>query len=267
EFTQRAFLLGRIDLSQAEAVADLIRAKTEASCRVAAYQLKGRLSERLQGMREQLVKACSRLEIELDFSEEDLEFVSRKELMVVLRSLRREMRCLLESFNRGSVCREGIRMVIVGRPNVGKSSILNTLVERERAIVTEVPGTTRDTVEEALDIGGLLFLITDTAGIRETTDPVEKESIRRTERALDEANLVLLIFDGSESLKIEDKMIIDRVKGLGKQVVAVINKLDLEQRIEKKKLKEWLSEEVLIEVSALERRDVPKLIHTLETTV
>ena len=158
-------------------------------------------------------------------------------------------------------------MVIVGRPNVGKSSILNTLVERERAIVTEVPGTTRDTLEEALDIGGLLFLITDTAGIRETTDPVEKESIRRTERALAEANLVLLIFDGSESLKIEDKMIIDRVKGLGKQVVAVINKLDLEQRIEKKKLREWLSEEGLIEVSALERRGVPKLIHTLETTV
>ena len=267
EFTQRAFLHGKMDLSQAEAVVDLIRARTEASRRVAAYQLEGQLSKRLEEMRGHLMRVCSLLEIELDFCEEDVEFASRKELMELLRSTREEMKALLASFDRGKVCREGIRMVIVGRPNVGKSSILNSLVERERAIVTEIPGTTRDTVEDVLDIEGLLFLVTDTAGVREVQDPVESEGVRRTERALAESDLVLLVFDGSESLKQEDETLIQRVKNLDKQVVAVINKVDLEQKIDIRKLKRRMPGTRFLRVSALRKKGIHDIIQALEQTV
>lgn len=267
EFTQRGFLHGKMDLSQAEAVVDLIRARTEASRRVAAYQLEGQLSKRLEEIRDHLMRVCSLLEIELDFCEEDVEFASRKELMELLRSTREEMKVLLASFDRGKVCREGIRMVIVGRPNVGKSSILNSLVERERAIVTEIPGTTRDTVEDVLDIEGLLFIITDTAGIREVRDPVESEGVRRTERALAESDLVLLVFDGSESLKQEDEILIQQVKNLEKRVVAVINKVDLAEKIDIRKLKRRMAGIKFLRVSALKRKGIQDIIQALEKTV
>jgi tRNA modification GTPase len=267
EFTQRGFLHGKMDLSQAEAVADLVRAKTEASRRVAIYQLEGRLSECLEKMRESLVEACSIIEIELDFSEEDIEFASKKELIEMLVSMRVEIKKLLESFNRGKVCRDGIRMVIVGRPNVGKSSILNSLVERERAIVTEVPGTTRDTIEDILDIEGLLFIITDTAGIRKTKDPVENEGVKRAEKALDESDLVLLIFDGSEFLNSEDEMIVNRILKRKKKKIVVVNKIDLNRRIEINKLEKWMKDTKFLMVSALTRKGIPELIKYIEQTV
>jgi len=266
EFTQRAFFHGKMDLSQAEAVADLVRARTEASRKVAAYQLEGGLSKRVEQMRRRLVRACSLLEIELDFGEEDVEFASREELIRMLRSLRRQMKLLLDSFDRGRVCREGVRMVIVGRPNVGKSSILNSLVERERAIVTEVPGTTRDTIEDVLDIGGLLFVITDTAGIRESKDPVEKEGIRRAEQALERADIVLLVFDGSEPLTPDDEALARRTEKIRKSLV-VINKVDLEQKIEISRLKRWIPETPFLKVSALKRLGIQELIRSLEQTV
>ncbi|MCJ7813693.1 tRNA uridine-5-carboxymethylaminomethyl(34) synthesis GTPase MnmE [bacterium] len=267
EFTQRGFFHGRIDLSQAEAVADLVRAKTEAARRVAVYQLEGRLSSRLKEIREQLIKVCSLLEIELDFSEEDITFVSRKEIVILLRETRREIQIFLGSFDRGKVCREGIRMAIVGRPNVGKSSILNSLVERERAIVTEIPGTTRDTVEDVLDIHGILFTVTDMAGIRETQDPVEQKSVLRAMKAIDMSDLVLLVFDGSENLNIEDEMIVRRVKDMKKQVMVVVNKIDLEQKIDNRQLERWMSGMKLHCVSAVSREGFPELIRAVEEAV
>lgn len=264
DFTRRAFFNKRIDLSQAEAVLDLIRAKTESSRRIAAYQLKGGLSHKLEQIRESLIKACSYLEIELDFVEEDVEFISREELRKNLRSLRRRMNELLETFDRGRVYREGIRMVIVGRPNVGKSSILNALLEKERAIVTEIPGTTRDTVEELLDIEGFLFLITDTAGIREARDPVEKEGVRRTKQAIDTADILLLVFDGSEPLTPEDRMIIDQAERTGKKMIGVINKIDLPQKIDVSTLKRLIPQSDFLQLSALTREGMEKLIRALK---
>ncbi len=267
EFTQRGFYHGRIDLSQAEAVADLVRAKTEAARRVAVYQLEGRLSDRLREIREQLIKICSLLEVELDFSEEDIAFVSRDQIISLLCKTRKEIKFFLDSFDRGKICREGIRMVIVGRSNVGKSSILNSLVERERAIVTEIPGTTRDTVEDILDIHGILFTITDTAGIRETQDPVEQKGILRAIKAIDMSDLVLIVFDGSENLNIEDEMIIRRIKDMRKQAMAVVNKIDLEQKIDNHQLEQWTGGIKLHRVSAVSREGFPELIQAVEKTV
>ncbi len=267
EFTQRAFFNGKMDLTQAEAVADLIRAKTESARRVAVYDLEGRLSGRLKKVREDLIKICSLLEVEIDFCEEDITFVSREKVKSLLGEIREELQHFLDSYHRGKVCREGIRMVIVGRPNVGKSSLLNGLVERERAIVTEIPGTTRDTVEEVLDIEGFLFCVTDTAGIRKTQDPVEKEGVRRTEKALDVSDLVLLIFDGSVSLNREDVTIVQRVKTMKKPVIVIINKIDLEQQIDIQRLKKWFPGVKFHWMSALKKEYFSRLVQILKETV
>ncbi len=264
EFTQRAFFHGKMDLAQAEAVTDLIRAKTESARRVAIYELEGRLSDRLKKIREDLIQVCSFLEVELDFSEEEEVFVSRKEIKKILSGIEKELHGFLDSYRRGKVCREGIRLVIAGRPNVGKSSLLNGLVERERAIVTEVPGTTRDTVEDILDIEGFLFTVTDTAGIRKTQDPVEREGVRRTEKALDMSDLVLLVFDGSEPLNREDEAIVQRVKVMKKSTVVVINKVDLEQQISIEKLKKWFPDGKFLRLSALKKEHFSKLVRVLK---
>ena len=267
EFTERAFVRGRMDLCQAEAVADLIQARTEASRKVAAYQLEGGLSERVREMRDSLVRACSLLEVELDFSEEDVEFASRDELSGMMSAMREEMESILSSYDRGRICREGIRMVIVGRPNVGKSSILNALVERERAIVTETPGTTRDTVEDILDIRGILFVITDTAGIREVEDPVEKIGVQRARQALKAADIVLLVFDGSDVLTEEDDALIHLIKGMDKNVIAVVNKIDLPRKIDIEDLKNRLSGNSPLKVSALKREGFQELTNIMETCI
>ena len=266
EFTQRAFLNGKLDLSQAEAVADLIHAKTEASRRVAVYQLEGHLSERLERIREDLIKIYGLLEIELDFTEEDIAFASRDKLIQQLKTIREEIQRLIQSHERGRVCRNGIRMAIVGRPNVGKSSILNALVEKERAIVTEVPGTTRDIVEDVLDIEGILFTISDTAGMRRSGDLVEQEGIRRTEKALDEADIVLLVCDGSESITDEDRLLFSRVKSLKKKALIVINKSDLKQNINVPQLKIEIEANRYIKTSALKVKGIDTLIQSLQET-
>jgi len=267
EFTQRAFLNGKLDLSQAEAVADLIRAKTEAARRVAARQLKGGLSDRIAGVRKRLVEACSLLEIEMDFGEEDVTFASREELRDLLSATQQMMTDLLATFDRGRVCREGVRTVIVGRPNVGKSSLLNALVERERAIVTDVPGTTRDTVDVPLDIGGLLFTVTDTAGLRPSDDPVELEGIRRTEAALAEAELILLVMDGSQTLSEEDVDLVSRIQNLDTRIIPVINKVDLSQCMDLDQISQWFPESNKQAISALHGTGIPDLLYAMEQTV
>ena len=264
EFSQRAVLNGKMDLAQAEAVADMIQAKTEASRRVAAYQLEGRLSQRIRTMREQMIKACALIELELDFSEEDVEFASRQELRVMIRKLSDEMKRLVSSFDRGKVCREGIHMVIAGGPNVGKSSILNTLLERERAIVTEIPGTTIDTIEDILDIEGILFKVTDTAGLRETEDRIEQEGVRRAEEAMERADLILLVLDGSESFQPEDEALVLRIQAMKKESLIVINKIDLEQKLKVESLRKLIPGKFEIRISALKQQGIQKLIDVLK---
>lgn len=266
EFTQRAFINGKMDLSQAEAVADLIQAQTEASRRVAVYQLEGRLSEEVNRLRNALIQICSLLEIELDFGEEDIELIDREEIGKRLRTVREELDRLIQSYRRGKVCREGVRMVILGKPNVGKSSILNVLIEKERAIVTEIPGTTRDLVEDVLDIEGILFTVIDTAGIRDiknVRDPIEREGIRRTEDVLKTADLVLFVFDNSQSLDTEDEAIIRIIQDENKRAVHVINKVDLKSKIEKKVLAKWVRDLPLVKVSALTKQGISDLVQIL----
>jgi len=267
EFTKKSFLNGKMDLSQAEAVADLIHAKTEASRRVALYQLEGNLSDKLAEFSQQLVQACSFLELELDFAEEDIQFTSLDDLQKMLKKIDAELKKFLDSYERGRLCREGVRMAIIGSPNVGKSSILNCLVEKERAIVTEIAGTTRDTIEDVLDIEGVLFTITDTAGLREVQDPIEKEGVRRAEKTLKDADIVLLVVDGSKSLSSEDKKIISRIQKQQKKLLGVINKSDLRQQISADKLKKLLNTEEVLLISALTKKGIDMLINSLKQTV
>jgi tRNA modification GTPase len=235
EFTKRAFLNGRMDLSQAEAVADLIHSKTDAAHRSSLAQLEGTLSKKINRMRDELVNLCSLIEVELDFAEEDLEFVSRGDFIVKTENTMREIQSLIESFEIGKVYREGVKVVIAGKPNAGKSSILNALLQEDRVIVSEIPGTTRDTIEENLTIAGVLFRLVDTAGLRDTVDRIEREGVRRAERQLSNADIILLVVDSSEELSEVDSALIGRMVGdiertQGKvHCVVAMNKIDLVQ--------------------------------------
>lgn len=199
EFTKRAFLNGRIDLSQAEAVADLIRAQSEASRRANMLQLQGLLSVRINRIRDRLMHACSLVELELDFVEESITLSDKASLLELLEQSIEDLKNLLASYSYGRLCREGVKVVLVGRPNVGKSSLLNALLDENRAIVTEIPGTTRDVIEENIALGAMLFRLVDTAGIRETEDVVEKEGVQRTVQQFMEADLCLYVVDASSN--------------------------------------------------------------------
>jgi tRNA modification GTPase len=225
EFTKRAFLNGRLDLTQAEAVIDVINARTLASHRAALQQLEGALSRRLHVLREQLLQVSVYLEAGIDFPEEDLELVPITELVNRLEIIGTQLTRLLKTFTHGRVVREGLATAIVGRPNVGKSSVLNALLGRDRAIVSPHPGTTRDTIEDALDLGGVLLRIIDTAGIRATVDALEQEGVRRAREALERAEFLLLVFDGSTALTVDDHLVL--AETVGKPRVLVRNKCDL----------------------------------------
>jgi len=197
EFTFRAFLNGRLDLAQAEAVADLIASRTERSHAASLRQLEGDLSREVKGIRDDLVELCGLLEVELDFSDEDLEFIDRREMKKKFASAIARLDGLLSSYAAGRLIHDGVRVAIVGSPNVGKSSLLNALTREERAIVSSAPGTTRDTIEVELNIGGILFRVVDTAGLRESVDDIEVEGIRRAYRQIRTADIVLLVIDAS----------------------------------------------------------------------
>ncbi|TCD48093.1 tRNA uridine-5-carboxymethylaminomethyl(34) synthesis GTPase MnmE [Chlorobium sp. N1] len=197
EFTRRAFLNGRIDLLQAEAIGEMIHARTEAACRTAATQMQGALSLRLQEMREGLLHSCALLELELDFSEEDVEFQSREDLEASVLRLEAEISRLVESYREGHMVAEGVSTVIAGRPNAGKSTLLNRLLGEERAIVSHMPGTTRDYIEECFVHEKTMFRLTDTAGLRESGEEIEHEGIRRSYRKISEADLILYMLDVS----------------------------------------------------------------------
>lgn len=228
EFTKRAFLNGRIDLAQAEAVADLIRAKTETSQRLALEQLRGGLSEKIVMLRDRLIDLCAHIEAYIDFPEEDIEPAETEGLDSALSSIIDELSVLSLTYEEGRFFREGVRVAIVGRPNVGKSSLLNALLKKDRAIVTELPGTTRDVIEELLNIKGLLVRIMDTAGIRESHDMAEIEGVKRSLQAIDEADLVIVLIDGSREISNEDLYILEKVREKGKRFILGINKSDLD---------------------------------------
>jgi len=198
EFTRRAFLNGRIDLAQAEAVSDLIRARSEQSHKASMEQLEGKLSTRINSLREQLLKTSGLLELELDFSEEGLEFIDKTNIIKEIESVSSFVQSLVDSYRFGKVYREGVKVVIAGKPNVGKSSLLNCLLNENRAIVTDIPGTTRDVIEENIVIGGILFRLVDTAGIRESTDIVESEGIRRSAAEMETADVILRLADPTQ---------------------------------------------------------------------
>ncbi len=225
EFTKRAFRNGRLDLAQAEAVIDLINARTEASHRAALNQLDGALSRHLREMREALLQVSVYLEAGIDFPEEDIELVSAGGLIDRLSDIDVQFDRLLSTFERGRLLREGLATAIVGRPNVGKSSLLNALVGRDRAIVSPQPGTTRDTIEAELDLDGLLLRVIDTAGIRATHDDIEQEGVRRARHVVSQAELLVVVFDGSIALTPDDHQLL--AETAAKPRVLVQNKCDL----------------------------------------
>ena len=225
EFTLRAFLNGRLDLTQAEAVIEVIRSRTDAACNVALRQLEGRLSRSIHQFRSELADLLAIVEVSIDFPEEDVELDDRHTLANRGQHVLARMDSLLSTFEDGRVLREGLSVLILGRPNVGKSSLLNALLGEARAIVTDVPGTTRDTIEESLSIGGLPLRLIDTAGIRCTSDPIEAEGVRRAREKVSSADLVLLVIDGSVSPSEDDVMAFSACHGA--RLLLVVNKSDL----------------------------------------
>jgi len=225
EFTKRAFLNGRLDLAQAEAVIDLIHAQTEASQRLALAQLEGQLSQVIHTMRDELLEVLAYIEGAMEFPEEDLDLLPWGNLRARMQDVQARMAHLLETFHTGRVLRDGLQVVIVGRPNVGKSSLFNALLATNRAIVTPIPGTTRDTLEEVVNLQGLPFRLVDTAGIRASADVIELEGIGRARASLETADLILLVLDNSEPLQAADEEAIAAVQGRPLQVV--LNKADL----------------------------------------
>ena len=228
EFTRRAFVNGKMDLAQAEAVADLIAAGSEAAHKVALNQLRGRYSDALRDLRERLVRLASLLELELDFSEEDVEFADRTELRRLLDETDARISALRDSFRLGNAIRKGVPVAIVGAVNAGKSTLLNALLGEDRAIVSDVPGTTRDTVEEILTLGGVQFRFIDTAGIRESSDTVERKGIERSLQSLSKADVVLGVLDGCAPLEESRKACAEIVSHLspGQNLIIVRNKVD-----------------------------------------
>lgn len=229
EFTKRAFLNGRLDLAQAEAVLDTIRAKTAGSLRIAQEQLRGSLSREIDRIRETLIRLLAHVEAAIDFAEEDIVFIQPEELASEIAQTLKEVDRLVQSSHEGRMFREGASVAIIGRPNVGKSSLLNALLHADRAIVTPVPGTTRDVLEELLNIRGVPMRLLDTAGVRPTDDPVEQEGMRRSRLAMEEADLLLVVLDGSDELTEEDRAIL--ALGRDKKRLIAVNKSDLPSRL------------------------------------
>ena len=228
EFTQRAFLNGKLDLTQAEAVADLIASNTSASQKTALHNIRGGFSEVLKILREELISFSALIELELDFSQEDVEFADRKKFYQIIQSAQATTANLLQSFQLGNVIKNGISVAIIGKPNAGKSTLLNTLLNENRAIVSEIAGTTRDTIEEVLNINGILFRLIDTAGIREhSTDAIELVGIERSLEKMKSADVVLYIFDVNELTKEELLVIEDNLKQNNNKLILVGNKADI----------------------------------------
>jgi tRNA modification GTPase len=251
EFTKRAFINGRIDLTQAEAVLDLIKSKTDESRRIAIEQLQGGLSEKITTLRDGLKEICAHLEANIDFPDDEIEIATREDLVVSMKEIETELRKLIKTYDESRFFRDGLSTAIVGKPNVGKSSLLNALLQKDRAIVTALPGTTRDVIEEYLNINGLPLRIMDTAGIRDVQNVAEKEGVKRSLQSIENADLVIAVFDVSEPLRDEDFEVIEKIRV--KNAVIVLNKCDLPSAFDKIALASHLThcDSPVLNISAL----------------
>lgn len=248
EFTKRAFLNGRIDLSQAEAVMDVIQSKTDKAMNVALHQLDGRLSKLISTLRQALIETIAHVEVNIDYPEyDDVEEMSHELMEEKTAYVLEEINKLIEVAKQGKILREGIQTAIIGRPNVGKSSLMNTLVQEERAIVTDVPGTTRDIIEEYVNVRGIPLKLVDTAGIRETTDIVEKIGVDRSRQSLQEADLILFMLNYNEGLTEEDYIIFDMIRDLN--YIVIVNKTDLQPAIDMEEVRSFVNEQQIITTS------------------
>jgi tRNA modification GTPase len=226
EFTQRAFLNGKLDLTQAEAVADVIASETESAKQTALQQMKGGFSNDIKILRQQLIEFAALIELELDFSEEDVEFADRSKLKILIEEILIKIKALIQSFQLGNIIKNGVTTVIAGRPNAGKSTLLNALLNEERAIVTNIAGTTRDTIEEKLIIDGLVFRLIDTAGIREATDVIEKIGIEKTLAKISTAEILIYVFDINTNSELEVLADLKQLQKPNQKIVLVANKID-----------------------------------------
>lgn len=258
EFTKRAFLNGRIDLSQAEAVMDLIRAKTDRAMNVALGQMEGRLSKLIKHLRQEILGTLAQVEVNIDYPEyDDVEEMTQQVMLEKSKYIKTEIEKLLQTSQQGKILREGLATVIVGRPNVGKSSLLNSLVQENKAIVTDIPGTTRDVIEEYVNVRGVPLRLLDTAGIRETEDIVERIGVEKSRKVLREADLILLVLNYADDLTEEDKNIFKATEGM--DFIVIVNKTDLPQKIDLEKVKELAGNRKVITTSLVEENGVDQL--------
>lgn len=257
EFTKRAFLNGRIDLSQAEAVIDLIRAKTDRAMNVAIGQVEGRLSKKVQKLRQALLETVAHVEVNIDYPEYDAEEMTNNLLLEKSQLVKREITKILTTAQQGKILREGLSTVIIGRPNVGKSSLLNSLVHETKAIVTDIPGTTRDVIEEYVNVRGVPLRLLDTAGIRETDDIVEKIGVERSRKVVKEAELVLLVLNYGEPLTVEDERLFDIITAM--DAIIIVNKTDIPKEINLDKVKELANGRPVVSTSLVEDAGIDEL--------
>lgn len=258
EFTKRAFLNGRIDLSQAEAVMDFIRSKTDRASKVAMNQIEGRLSDLIKKQRQSILEILAQVEVNIDYPEyDDVEDATTEFLLEQSKEIKQEINRLLDTGAQGKIMREGLSTVIVGKPNVGKSSMLNNLIQDNKAIVTEVAGTTRDVLEEYVNVRGVPLRLVDTAGIRETEDIVEKIGVERSRKALSQADLILFVLNNNEALTQEDYTLYEVVKK--EDVIVIVNKMDLEQNIDINEVKDMIGDTPLIQTSMLKQEGIDEL--------
>lgn len=258
EFTKRAFLNGRIDLSQAEAVMDFIRSKTDRASKVAMNQIEGRLSDLIKKQRQSILEILAQVEVNIDYPEyDDVEDATTEFLLEQSKEIKQEINRLLDTGAQGKIMREGLSTVIVGKPNVGKSSMLNNLIQDNKAIVTEVAGTTRDVLEEYVNVRGVPLRLVDTAGIRETEDIVEKIGVERSRKALSQADLILFVLNNNEALTQEDYTLYEVVKN--EDVIVIVNKMDLEQNVDINEVKDMIGDTPLIQTSMLKQEGIDEL--------
>ena len=265
EFTKRAFLNGRIDLSQAEAIIDVIKSKTDMAHEVAQSQLEGSLAKKIKDLRMNVTEVLAHLEVSIDFAEEDVEEITYQTLEEKALELRNEIKKLYDTAESGKILRDGLKTVIVGKPNVGKSSLLNSILGENRAIVTDIAGTTRDVIEEFVNIKGIPLKIVDTAGIRETEDVVEKIGVEKSRESFSTADLVIMVLDASRKLSEEDMEILESLKN--KKTIVLLNKMDLEPQIELEKIEEFVNSEDIIKISALKHQGIEELQDKIEAMV
>ena len=265
EFTKRAYLNGRIDLSQAEAIIDVIKSKTDMAHEVAQSQLEGSLAKKIKDLRMNVTEVLAHLEVSIDFAEEDVEEITYQTLEEKALELRNEIKKLYDTAESGKILRDGLKTVIVGKPNVWKSSLLNSILGENRAIVTDIAGTTRDVIEEFVNIKGIPLKIVDTAGIRETEDVVEKIGVEKSRESFSTADLVIMVLDASRKLSEEDMEILESLKN--KKTIVLLNKMDLEPQIELEKIEEFVNSEDIIKISALKHQGIEELQDKIEAMV